>query len=725
MEYKNPFIWELDRYKRDFDVLGNYKKTVAQHVAKMKKWSYDDALKSVNIMLNRLFPVKSPEMHALRREVRGDRKKTKVDFLSYIDWVAKNKHILAPNLITYCNPEIERSMYAGFIDENLAKRSQVKKDGHKAEMDGNDEYAAFCNLLQGNYKIRNNSISGATSSAHNPMYYMCMHTTLTSFCRVMTTTANSINERMLASNRHYYTPEVTLANLAYVSREADMELIAQCMEVHGLIAPTVDYVYNEVLRSTSLYWKSDFHERRIRRFLENCDIHELMAIAFCGDLYSLQRVNGKVMRKFYDVMLRLPTRQDPNPDKVFEETDEDLMVLISALSAEWLSGSSWKAVKKEQPEIYARTASRILNIKRLLMEYGDIIRAFFSNSIMPQNLHQFTTVVRKGVPGSDTDSSIFTCQNQLKWYTGQFKIDERTVPITGVTTFIVSQVIAHNLAMLCAQVGVEKDQLFRATMKTEFQFNIFAVTPATKHYMATKEFKEGVVYDKPKYEIKGVNMKNSKLPPVIRDVLENFQYGLLSKLKNGEDITPQQLVGVISAVEHYILEDLERGSATWFKMAQIKTRETYKNVSVYKFVPFWNKVFGPKYGYVEQLPNVFIEVQVDLKEKEAIKAWIDSMPEDMAQRCRDAMGDPEMGFPNGMTRIMVPYEFIDNNKLPVEIRGVISKRRIIHSMTQPFYLTLTTTNLYIVDKALSVLAHDVFTKEQAMKHNWLPLPEVA
>lgn len=723
MEYKNPFFWDIDAYKRDFDILGNYKKTVSQHIAKMKDWSFEDAQKSVNLMLNRIFPVKSPEMHVLRREVRQDRRKTKIDFLKYIDWVAENKHLLTPNLITYCNPEQERSMYAGFIDENLARRSQVKKDGHRAEMDGDDEFAEFCNLLQANYKIRNNSISGATSSAHNPMYYMCMHTTLTSFCRAMTTTANAINEKMLASNRHYFTPEVTLSNMAYVSREADINLIAQVMDQHNLSAPSVDFVYNEILASTSLYWHSDKHHARIRQFLDNCTQYELAAIAFCGDMYALQRVNNAAMRKFYSVMLTLPVRQDPSPDAVFKDTEEDLMVLVSALSAEWLRGGSWDTVKENQPEIYARTASRILNIKTLLMEYGDLIRAFFSNSIMPQNLHQFTSVVRKGVPGSDTDSSIFTCQNQVKWYTGSYNITDEIIPLTGVTTFIVSQVTAHNLALLCAQIGVEKDQLFRATMKTEFQFNIFAVTPKTKHYMATKEFKEGVVYDKPKYEIKGVNMKNSKLPPTIRKVLEDYQHGLLSKLKNNEEITPQQLMGVIAATEHYISEDLDRGSATWFKMQQIKTKATYRSMATYKFVPFWNHVFGPKYGYVEQLPNVFIEVQVDLADKDALKNWIESMPSDMAQRCREALGHEEYGFPNGMTRIMVPCDLLDNNTLPDEIRPIISKRRILYSMTQPFYLTLTTTSFYVVDKKLSVLASDLMTKEQATRHNWIAMPE--
>jgi hypothetical protein len=37
MEYKNPFFWDVDEYKRDFDILGNYKQTVSQHIAKNER----------------------------------------------------------------------------------------------------------------------------------------------------------------------------------------------------------------------------------------------------------------------------------------------------------------------------------------------------------------------------------------------------------------------------------------------------------------------------------------------------------------------------------------------------------------------------------------------------------------------------------------------------------------------------------------------------------------
>ncbi|AXH70810.1 hypothetical protein [Vibrio phage BONAISHI] len=721
-EFSNPFFFEdIGQYKRDFDILGNYQKTVAQHISLHKGFEFEHSLRIVKRMMVKMFPAKSPDMKVMKRPVRGDRKLAKIDFLSYIDFVAKNDHIMTPNLICYANPKVERSFIAGFIDENLAVRKAVKKEGHAAKLAGNDVHATFCNLLQANYKIRNNSISGATSSAHNPLYYTTAHTALTSFCRAMTTTANSINERMLASNRHYFTPDVAIENVNYIIRTADLGMIAVAMQEHGIVPPSEEYTIDLILRSGHKYWRSDLWDQKIRNFIKTLSPVQRAAFCFCNDMHALQETNDKYMRGFFNELLWMPEIEHPDPDAEFNSTEEDLIVLLGPLCASFMEGRSWGDLKEDDPSLYARTATRIAHIKRTLKKHSDVIRAFYTTDVMPQNLHQFPSVVREAVVASDTDSSIFSCQRQVKWYTGSYDTNELSIPLTGIVTFMVSQNIAHNLGILCAQIGVEEKQLMRPTMKTEFQFNVFAVTPKTKHYLATMEVQEGNVYDKTKYEIKGVNLKNSKLPPEVKAILEDYQKGLMNKIKNNEELTPQMVMAVPAYVEHKIMEDLRKNSATWFKAMQIKTKATYANTSVYRFVPFWNNVFGPKYGKIELLPTPCIEVKVSLEKPAQIDAWLETLPPDMARRARDAINDEEYGFKNGLTRIIIPMELIIDNQLPVEISNIINDRRVLADMMGPFYLTMMTTRLHVVDKKLSIFASDLMTKEDAKKHLWLDI----
>jgi hypothetical protein len=722
MSFVNPFFYpDIKDYKRDFDVLRHYRETVANHISKLKDWDYAESLKLVNVMMNRMFPVKSPEMHVLKRKIRHDRNKAKLDFLTYINWIAENKHILTPNLICYANPELEVSFIAGFINENLALRKSVKKAGQRAEMEGNKEYADFCNLLQANYKIRNNSISGATSSAHNPLYYTSAHTALTSFCRAMTSTANSINERMLASNRHYYTPDIALANISYITYNADLELIASAMANHGIAAPSKEYVIRMTLDNCHKYWRSESQDARIIKVINSLSPYELAAFAYCNDLHGLQETNPKFLFKFYSDLLMFPTNGVDNTDELLGSCDDDLKVLVGTLCSSFMRGKTWDDVKKEMPDIYRRVGARILHVQKVFTHYADVIKAFYTTNIMPQNLHQLPGMVRAAVVASDTDSSIFSCQRQVYWFTGSYKTDDLSIPLTGITTYIVSQNIAHNLALLCAQIGVEEKQLFRPTMKTEYQFNVFAVTPKTKHYMATMEVKEGNVYAKTKYEIKGVNLKNSKLPPEVREILEGYQKGILNLVKDNADLSPHMIFAVTAYVEHRIKEELRSNSAVWYKAQQIKTEVAYANKSVFRFVPFWNEVFGPKYGYIEQVPVPCIEVPVDLDKPAKVNEWIESLPGDMIARAKKAVNDPVYGFKTGITRIMVPMELIVDKKLPVEIHNVIAERKILAAMMAPFYLTMMTCGLYVLDDKLNVLASDLFTKEEAEKHLWLDI----
>ncbi|UKZ10927.1 hypothetical protein CZP2022_204 [Vibrio phage C-ZP2022] len=721
MSFQNPFFLPLDAYQRDLDLVGNYKKSQAKYLSVKRNMPLEKA----EAIVERLeLKPKSPTMNMLRRKVMQDRVKSRGDLVSYLDWVSNNSHILAPNLIAYANPEVHRAFVADFIDVNLGLRKKVKKAGQVAKQNGDQVYADFCDLLQANYKIRNNSISGATSSPHNPLYYASAHTTLTSLCRTITTTANSINEKMLASNRHYFSPKVTMENLVYLVRNTDYALVNNAIVKYDLHIPTAEEVFEQVLRSTRKYWEDAAEEASLREFIEGVTPVERAIIAMCGDIKALTIYNNLFMRQMYERLMQEPSNIMSFDDSVefMKSADDDLLALAGMLTSKEMKGKELRNVMKEEPELYCFMASRLKHVYHIFTEYSDFVKAFITTLNYPAHLHSFPSMLRDGVVASDTDSSIFTTQHQCQWFCNSLVNTPEMVSVAAITTYFASQNIAHNLGMLCAQVGVERNALFRCTMKNEFYFPVMVVTTRTKHYMAIISACEGQVYGKNKTEIKGVNLKNSKLPPKIRKVLEDYQLNIMDQIGKGNNLTPMNIIAPIAMVEHDVLEDIRSGGATFYRYEQAKTKETYARPesSNYEKIELWNTVFGPKYGQAEQLPVQCVKIPVTIDKKEKLLEYASKLDDTMGKalmRHAEEWGKASKGY----TNLLVPVELLADGKIPSELRSIIDERKILRTMTDAFYITCECYGLYSLNKRNTRFYSDLYSKEEAEKALFFPV----
>lgn len=719
MAFNNPFFLPIEEYQRDLDLVKNYKASQAKYLSLKRKIPLEKAKAFVEKL--EIKP-KSPVMNMLRREVRQDRQKAKGNLVDYLDWVSDKSHILAPNLISYANPSVERAVYAEFIDINLKTRKKVKKDGQIAKQRGDEEYASFCNLLQSNYKIRNNSISGATSSPHNPLYYASAHTTLTSICRTITSTANSINEKMLASNRHYFSPLVTMENLIYLVRNTGHTKIHEALNKYEIIVPEADEIMDIVLKSTRKYWECPHEELKLREIIDSLSGIERAIVAFCGDLKALTVYNDKMMRQMYERLMGEP-KSIMSLDESLEfmkTADDDLLALVGMLSSKQMKGKDLWKVKDSDPELFSFQASRLKHCYSVLDDYRTFIDAFITTKNYPSHLHSLPSMLRDGVVASDTDSSIFTTQHQVQWFCNSLVNTPEMVSVAAITTYFASQNIAHNLGMLCAQIGVERDALFRCTMKNEFYFPVMVVTTRTKHYMAIIAACEGQVYEKNKTEIKGVNLKNSKLPPKIRTILEDYQLNIMDEISKGNNLTPMNINAPIAHVEHQVLNDIRAGGATYYRYEQAKTKETYANPasSNYEKIALWNDVFGNKYGHAEQLPVQCVKVPVTIDKKQNLIDYAATLPESMGKamvRHVDEWGK------KGYTNLLVPIELLRDGKIPEEMRPIIDERKILRTMTDAFYITAECYGMYALNKRNTRFYSDLYTEAEAAKALFFPI----
>ncbi|QAX96064.1 hypothetical protein [Vibrio phage vB_VmeM-Yong XC32] len=712
----SAFVKDLDYYGRDYDIVGNYKKSMsmALHLG-----TGDDLEKTTGYVDEKMLTdwrPKSPDLHSLMRAPRGDRTKRKVDLLSYLDWVIAKNHILAPNLIAYCNPDVEDSFLSGFISNNLSMRKAVKKEGQSAFMDGNHEHATFCNLLQANFKIRNNSISGALSSPYNPLYYASSHTSLTSVCRAITSYANACNEKFMASNRHYFSPEVTMENMVYVTSQADLVKVEEAVMLFDITPPSVEYVYEQILSSSRLYWKDEHAETLIHRMVENMTPIERAAFSFIGDLNALHETNDKAIRQLYDILCRRPTPlTDPEEQKKYAGgASDDDVALASLLSADFMAG---KKAKDLTPDEYAIWTGYIKQVVETFDQYQVFIDAFISTKIMPGSIHSLPTIKRRVVVGSDTDSSIFSTQRQVKWFTGKIDFSHRAVQAGAITSYLTSQLIVHTLALMSGQMGVHKDQLFRLSMKSEFYSKAQVNTTVTKHYIMDISACEGNVYPESELEVKGVQLKSSKLPSPVRRETEKFYWYLLNAPSIEGGISPMEPAAYLAKLEHRILGRLRDGDATYFKTEQIKTPQTYAaedRATQIVCKDLWNIVLGSKYGRVEQTPADALKVNVTLGKEKDFNEWAESLDGNVTSELKEFMYSRDK---KAMTQLLAPVDQLQGGKIPKEIIAVMDERKILMSLMQPFYLACNGIYMNIANTKFTHFFSDDISEEEADR--WL------
>lgn len=721
---QSQILHEADDYvaTRDMDIIGNAQITVAKYISLRSGKSYDQAFAwaKQRITAERL---KNPQLMALVREARGDRHKAKLPFLDYIKRIGDTGRILCPNMVCYSNPNDEVSYLSDFIDYNMDRRSKIKKEGQLAGMNGDKEYEAYCDREQGNTKFFNNSVSGAQCSPYNALVNPSAHTSLTSTCRSVTSYANSLIEKFLGGMRHYYTPEIVKADIAFISTRIDVVAIQSCRNKFGIAPITVDYVMSQIKRSTEKYWSSPADMKEIHGMLMNLSENELIGFSLTGDWRSMIDTQDHVIRAMYDRMMDRPTTPHPNPDEAAANVDDDVKAMVGLLASDYLAGLTPAKLKKKDPQQFAIYASLIDHAKAILAEYSELFRVFVAFKYLTTGIHSYPLANRKVVIASDTDSAIFSTQDFVKWYNGQngFQLEHNSV--AAITAYITSQLIAHALAVLSAQMGVSKELLFRLTMKMEFSIPVMA-TVATKTYMMVVAAKEGNVFPEPDLDIKGVLLKSSKVPRMIANVRDQYYESLLLKVYNGDKFTPKEIVAPIAKTEHIILNNINAGNVFFYRGSRINDAIAYKNPmqSDYKYYELWNEVFARKYGSIDQLPIQGIKVNVDLPNLNAIHNWIENvLPLELQEPMRIWVRTYNVKY---FTQFVVPGDLLPEGKLPVEFRPIVDRGRLISDVLGGMYLAASGFGVHILDKHTSAFASDLITEQEAEQLSFINVQEL-
>lgn len=708
MSFENPFVLQKHEYKRDLNILKHYVDDAAAYLHISTKRSMEECRRFVMAQLKPggRFPFNDPKVYYLERDETGDRVKKETTISRYIGHSVVEQQLIAPTLTTYTSPAKNKSLLVDFIDNNVKARSVAKKAKFAAKMAGDTLLEFVKELEQGNKKISNNSISGAHVSNSTPLFNRTAHSTLTSNCRSTSGFGNANNEKFLSGNRHYWNPKIVLNNIVSIVNHTDYEKQAAAMAQFGIRPPTAAETMECITYSTNLYWRNEDAMAKIRDLVHDLTPEQRAAFVYTGDLYHLAKYNEDMARVFLSRLSKAVREPCENPGEVFKTHREEYRVLATQFFPDEMRGKTMDKIKGTDVEQYV--ASTVKNIHQTIMDYANLITAFWVTDNVPASLAFFPDSIRRAALTSDTDSTIFTVQDWVFWQHGPNPgFTPETTATAATMIFLAAETITHVLARMSANFGIETERIHQVAMKNEYKFDVFVPTSVGKHYFAYISCQEGNIYKDFVKEIKGVHLKSSNVPSEIMSKAEDMMTEIMDTVISNKKISLYGMLKKVGDIEREVKRSVLAGEPTYFRNAQIKTPESYTKSaeeSPYQHYLLWQEVFAPKYGDAPAPPYAGVKVCVDLKSMTSMKNWIASINDrnlaDRLERWMLKYGKV------GMQAMLLPQENLRLNGMPEEIAMVMDMRKTVIDMTGVFYLIMETLGFYCMNDSLTSLISD-------------------
>jgi len=707
----NPFVKNRDEYSRNINVLNQYVHDCANflHISTGKPISECRSFVTNSMKPNGTFPVKDPAVECLVRKDNGDRERTNTTLSTYISDAVKDKELIAPTLTTYVHPSKQMSLLATYIDGNVKARSVAKKAMFAAEAAGDNILASIKKIEQTNKKLANNSISGAHVSPSNPLYNPTAHSTLTSNCRSTSGYGNANNEKLLSGNRHYWSYDITLNNIVSIITHTDYAKLNEVVSKYNLHLPSVKETMECITYSTKLYWWDVSFTKRLEDFVPKLTPVQRAAFVYTGDLYHLKKHNNELIRTFIGKLSSKILSTINDPAIIIKYADEAHLNLAHQICAKETMGIGKKYTDIMNTPAFTTLAATVENIERVITEYSDLIKVFFVTNNVPASMGYFPESIRRCALTGDTDSTIFTVQDWVTWYCGKITFDDTGMSVAATMIFLASATISHILAIMSANFGVVKERIHQIEMKNEYKFDVFVPTQLGKHYFATIGCQEGNVFAKRKMEIKGVYLKSSNAPKVINEKAVEMMKGIMDTVMAGNKISAVKYLKYVADIERSIMDSIRRGEFTYLRTGTIKDVSSYvgdETNSPYQNHLFWQSVFAPIYGYMDNPPYDTMKVSVVTDSSVKLRKWIATIPDrEFADRLSTYMANNNK---TSMTTLNIPAQILTSVGMPKEVVDIIDYRKIIMDITKIFYILLETIGIYMSDDKLKRMASDYY-----------------
>lgn len=694
------FTYDINEYHQEIDPIEHYVDQAAFYLHKTKNIPQEDAVFLIRqAMSEKTGPfarIKDRVIKYARQKENGDREVVSGSLIEYIQDINRNNVIVAPTLTTYMPHATKEALSVKFVDNNKKDRSKAKKLKFKYKISNDLVKSTYYDILQKYKKIINNAFSGAFSSPYTILYFRTGHNTLTTATRLTTSNSNSLNEKLLTGNRHYYSLEVILSNIIFITSQTPKDDVLAIIEKYHLHIPTIEECFQVIRRSATLYCLYHYEEKTLE-LLSTLDEAERTWFVYCNDFYHIAILNQKMIFDFFDKITSIVKDDQEYIENQVYDYPEEYRMCATQVCYSLVRGYGDKYGEMKEHGVLNTFVSTIRNIYKTMHEYGDLFQTFFRNKVVPHSVAYFPHSLRRCILTSDTDSTIPTYQDLIFWYLEKKVFNEKGRATQGFLILLSTYLTTNTLLNMSAQFNTDRSRLKDIYMKNEFTFDAYVTTQMAKHYYATISVQEGNAFKKPDREYKGVHLVSSNLPLIIREKAKELMNDIMDKSMNNEELSLDDYLWRIKNIEEDIIQSIGKGEITYLKVYKIKDISSYKTdqFNPYRYAELWNMVFAPKTAAIETFPYQAIKISTTLTSKKKLEDWLVSLDPITQGNMRQWVKNNNK---KDIPMIMLPVDVIRSHAIPHELARIIDYRYIVKEICKIFYTILGTIGFYVKDK---------------------------
>lgn len=684
----SPFI--AQDYIPNRDILKSYHVQAAIYLANYYGHDYKHVLELCEkVFIPNENGFKEAKFGVFKKNKHGDRVPTIMGASEFFNTVRQNNWVLSPSLVAYKHADDEQSVNSIGTETFMAFRALYKGKMKEAIAVGDDEAKKAFDEFQKALKIFNNAQSGGMSSSGTPLFNKSGHTSLTSTCRIVTSTANLLNERLITGNRlllsYDKTMELFLSTLAFSRRDEIQDVINE----YKMNYATVDQVMDMVNRCASYYWNNPSQLKAIRLFLKGLNKLELTIILCTMDLRGLYTTNKELMKRFFNEWCHIPVMPEgfKAEDGIKPANDDYETMIVTKLG------------RKPGKDEMAYVNGYHVEMER---KWASFISAFLRADIPPTSIFSIKELVRENVLTSDTDSMIYSVDMIIDDYVDD---EESGICFNAAMTYFIRCASVDQHARLSVNMNVANRFRNRLTMKNEYLFSSYVTTLMSKHYYAMQLMLEGVLHKVPKLELKGVHLRGIKIAKMVREFTNRLMRNVLDAIYKKKKLDAADILGEIGDLERALFSDIEAGGVTWLRKENIKEESAYSNPesSIHYYHELWESVFSASYGKAPDLPYRAVKVNLALHNKSKMKVYFDSLGENAYTK---NFSEYISSRPK-LTAVYIPEDMVSSlGGIPKELLPIVDTRLIIQQNFKSIYAILESLGLYFMNSKVTRLVSD-------------------
>lgn len=255
-------------------------------------------------------------------------------------------------------------------------------------------------------------------------------------------------------------------------------------------------------------------------------------------------------------------------------------------------------------------------------------------------------------------------------------MDQLDIRIIFTMVYVLTNMVNETLKVFLTRANISLDNPGTTYMKNEFLYRSILLMPAKKHYMSGVSVQEGVHFNEPKFDVKGMEFRKPSLAgPYARKFAEELLYKDIIMADDWKPNFPK-IINDINQFSKDIEKSVYNGEGRYIKSVKVKPEDAYDDpmkIGSYKAAYVWNTLFPDK---KIELPGIANMVKIDISKPKDFAHLSVSNPEAFEKLTE--LFKNERILKSGITNIALPLD----EKMPEWVKEFINIDEIITNNTK-------------------------------------------